>query len=74
LSERTVNPFLKAMNDNDRFQHLNSIEDVADEAGVGDESMRVMYVDPKAEQERKKLLDAFQEKIPAGKKTRTRAL
>jgi hypothetical protein len=69
-----VNPFLKAMNDNDRFQHLNSIEAEVDQAGVGDESMRVMYVDPKAEQERKKLLDAFQEKTSAVKKTRNRAL
>jgi hypothetical protein len=36
--------------------------------------MRVMYVDPKAEQERKKLVDAFQERAPSvGKKTRSRA-
>jgi hypothetical protein len=68
-----VNPFLEAMNDNERFQdHPDQVYSVMED--VADESMRVMYVDPKAEQERKKLVDAFQERAPSvGKKTRSRA-
>jgi hypothetical protein len=71
-----VNPFLEAMNDNERFQdHPGQFDSpMEDPSGIADESMRVMYVDPKAEQERKKLVDAFQERTPtAGKKTRSRA-
>jgi hypothetical protein len=68
-----VNPFLEAMNDNERFQnHPDQVDSAMED--VADESMRVMYVDPKAEQERKKLVDAFQERTPSlGKKTRSRA-
>jgi hypothetical protein len=62
------------MNDSDRFQHSTPVDHEYEESGVGDESVRVMYVDPKAEQERKKLLDAFQEKTPSIKKMRSRAL
>ena len=64
-----MNPFLEAMNDNERFQdHPDQVDSAMED--VADESMRVMYVDPKAEQERKKLVDAFQERTP---KTRSRA-
>jgi len=65
------------MNDSDRFQdHPGPLDaEMEDPSGVADESMRVMYVDPKAEQERKKLVDAFQERTPpTGKKTRSRAM
>lgn len=64
------------MNAADRFtDHPGPEMELEDPSGIADESIRVMYVDPKAEMERKKLVDAFQERTPpSGKKGRSRAM